>query len=63
MEVMEARLIRAAELNGELDDDDSGTVAQRAPKTSGAPRDAPPGVSPTTAPRCPPHRRRVAAEI
>lgn len=26
MEVMEARLIRAAELNGELDDDDSGTV-------------------------------------
>lgn len=25
MEVMEARLIRAAELNGELDDDDSGT--------------------------------------
>lgn len=26
MEVMEARLIRAAELNGELDDDDSGTI-------------------------------------
>lgn len=26
MEVMEARLIRAAELNGELDDDDSGTA-------------------------------------
>lgn len=26
MEVMEARLIRAAELNGELDDDDSGSV-------------------------------------
>lgn len=41
MEVMEARLIRAAELNGELDDDDSGTVAQRAPKTSGPPRGAP----------------------
>lgn len=50
MEVMEARLIRAAELNGELDDDDSGTVAQRAPKTSGAPRGAPPGVSPAAAP-------------
>uniref|UniRef100_A0A663F953 Myosin XVIIIA n=1 Tax=Aquila chrysaetos chrysaetos TaxID=223781 RepID=A0A663F953_AQUCH len=29
MEVMEARLIRAAELNGELDDDDSGTVLVR----------------------------------
>lgn len=27
MEVMEARLIRAAELNGELDDDDSGTAS------------------------------------
>lgn len=26
VEVMEARLIRAAELNGEIDDDDSGMI-------------------------------------
>lgn len=26
VEVMEARLIRAAELNGEMDDDDSGMI-------------------------------------
>lgn len=45
MEVMEARLIRAAELNGELDDDDSGTVAPRAPKAAGAPRGAPRSVA------------------
>lgn len=36
MEVMEARLIRAAELNGELDDDDSGTVLPPA-LTAGTP--------------------------
>lgn len=29
MEVMEARLIRAAELNGEMDDDDSGGSSPR----------------------------------
>lgn len=56
MEVMEARLIRAAELNGELDDDDSGSVppwAQRGVPRAASPRSAP--VSPC--------RRRVAAEI